>query len=180
MAIYVMREISTGLVKVGFSDNPAQRQVYLKATRREPFEMVCVFEGDLCEEQALHSTLAPWRAEVEGSGKREMYRAEPEFWSQLYLTMHRLWARQCQSATQDTRHIGRMTARELLSALGFQHDVAAALSARVGKPCSADMVGAWGRRNRIPSWWFAHIEALAAERGLSITAAHLSQSVSAA
>ena len=55
--VYVVRSRATGLVKIGYSSNPARRLDEL-AARHGPLDLLLVLAGDRRDEKALHRRFA--------------------------------------------------------------------------------------------------------------------------
>ena len=55
--VYIVRSRATGLVKIGFSRDPARRLDEL-ALRHGPLDLLLVLAGDRADEKALHRRFA--------------------------------------------------------------------------------------------------------------------------
>ena len=74
--VYVARASRSGLVKIGYSTNPALRLRSLCSAVGEPVELVAAAQGDRAQERALLERVAQHSISVKGN--REWHRPHPD------------------------------------------------------------------------------------------------------
>ena len=74
--VYVARASRSGLVKIGYSTNPALRLRSLCSAVGEPVELVAAAQGDRAQERALLERVA--RHSISVKGNREWHRPHPD------------------------------------------------------------------------------------------------------